>query len=336
MKPEIINKMNLAMAAPEVQEIIDNRDEVLMRFSPLFQLDTVSTLGKDVFQQFLSFKYNKHWSNLERQKNRLCVDMGVLRKTLCVLVDEARPINLRVDETLRLHGMGIGTLSAILLVAYPDKYGVWNSTSEKALRHLGLWPSAQRGATNGEKYDSVNRVLLDLADKLNIDLWTLDALWWRVGFDNPSAVMKNTLGTNETDNGRTLDAKEKSVWKIMNSVLQTVKNANGQTEQTTIKNKELLMSALQLEEHIRELLNTQGDKCAITGLPFQFDGDGNNANMRPSLDRIDSDGHYGASNVQLVCRFINFWKRDTPDEEFRRLIQVVRENKGADIIHSAE
>jgi len=47
--------------------------------------------------------------------------------------------------------------------------------------------------------------------------------------------------------------------------------------------------------------------------------------MRPSLDRIDSDEHYDASNVQLVCRFINFWKRDTPDEEFRQLITAVRE-----------
>ncbi|WP_299663147.1 hypothetical protein [uncultured Ruegeria sp.] len=33
---------------------------------------------------------------------------------------------------------------------------------------------------------------------------------------------------------------------------------------------------------------------------------------------------YSAENVQLVCRFINFWKQASPDDEFRRLINLVR------------
>lgn len=45
---------------------------------------------------------------------------------------------------------------------------------------------------------------------------------------------------------------------------------------------------------------------------------------RPSLDRIDSDGHYEAGNLQVVCRFINFWKGASDDEEFRRLLELVR------------
>ena len=44
----------------------------------------------------------------------------------------------------------------------------------------------------------------------------------------------------------------------------------------------------------------------------------------PSLDRIDSDGHYESSNVQLVCRFINLWKQAADDAEFRRVIMLVR------------
>jgi len=42
------------------------------------------------------------------------------------------------------------------------------------------------------------------------------------------------------------------------------------------------------------------------------------------LDRIDSSGHYELGNLQVVARFINFWKRDTEDFEFRRLLAVVR------------
>ena len=84
------------------------------------------------------------------------------------------------------------------------------------------------------------------------------------------------------------------------------------------------MSDAELEKRIRELLEIQGDRCAITGLPFQFQGAHEDANMLPSLDRIDSNGHYEATNVQLVCRFINFWKQAADDEEFRRLIMIVR------------
>ena len=42
------------------------------------------------------------------------------------------------------------------------------------------------------------------------------------------------------------------------------------------------------------------------------------------VSRFERDGHYEAANIQIVCRFVNFWKSDTPDEEFRRLLALVR------------
>ena len=63
------------------------------------------------------------------------------------------------------------------------------------------------------------------------------------------------------------------------------------------------------------------------GIPFHFHGPGADSNLLPSVDRVDSDGHYETSNVQIVCRFVNFLKSDTDDEEFRRLLILVR---GAD------
>ena len=47
-------------------------------------------------------------------------------------------------------------------------------------------------------------------------------------------------------------------------------------------------------------------------------------NLLPSVDRIDSDGHYELGNLQLVCQFINFWKGSGNNEEFRRLLMLVR------------
>ena len=62
----------------------------------------------------------------------------------------------------------------------------------------------------------------------------------------------------------------------------------------------------------------------VTGIPFHFHGPGADSNLLPSVDRIDSDGHYETGNIQIVCRFVNFWKSDTDDEEFRRLLMLVR------------
>jgi hypothetical protein len=126
------------------------------------------------------------------------------------------------------------------------------------------------------------------------------------------------------DDGRVLGALEKSIVAMRMSVENTVKNANGQLVQRILKKKELRMTAQQLEAAIRQLLAQQENKCALTGITFQFQGQHHDKNLLPSLDRKDSNGHYEEGNLQVVCQFINFWKGDADNEEFRRLLNVVR------------
>lgn len=123
---------------------------------------------------------------------------------------------------------------------------------------------------------------------------------------------------------RVLGAKERSIADIKYSVGKTVFAANGQVVERKVKEKELRMTEYELDRLLRHLLDVQGGRCAITGLPFQYQGAHSDTNMLPSLDRIDSNGHYEQGNLQLVCRFINFWKQAADDAEFRRLINVVR------------
>ena len=52
------------------------------------------------------------------------------------------------------------------------------------------------------------------------------------------------------------------------------------------------------------------------------------SNLRPSVDRIDSNGHYEHGNLQIVCQFVNFWKADSNNEEFKRLLMLVRSAEG--------
>lgn len=126
------------------------------------------------------------------------------------------------------------------------------------------------------------------------------------------------------NDGRILGAREKSIVEMRLSVENTVRNSNGQSVQRILKNKELRMTPSALEKHIASLLDLQGNRCALTGIPFEFVSPNANRNLAPSLDRIDSDGHYEAGNLQVVCQFINFWKSDSNNDEFRRLLELVR------------
>jgi hypothetical protein len=105
---------------------------------------------------------------------------------------------------------------------------------------------------------------------------------------------------------------------------QTVGDANGQVVERTVKIKELRMSRLELEKLIDELMEKRKNRCALTGIALQFHGDYQDDQLLPSLDRIDSNGHYEASNLQVVCRFVNFWKGDSANTEFLRLLGLIR------------
>ncbi len=161
---------------PEYLEMVSRQGEVTDRFGPLFR-DT-DTLTEADFLEFLSFNHNHHWTGLHRQTPNL-LEQGFdhLRKTIAILTDEARPMTERYDIAVeRQRGMSKGIATAVLIVAYPGQYGVWNDKSEKGLIQLGAWPELPRGASPGKTYEAINVTLNDLATTLGVDLWSLDGL----------------------------------------------------------------------------------------------------------------------------------------------------------------
>ncbi len=176
-----------AHRSASAQEIIDSCDEVLARFGPVFRLEHIPELAEEEVKAFLRFDSNKHWTGLHRQGNRICVDMDVLRHALAQLLDETKPLPERLVHAVEsVRGLGKGIATAMLLVAFPEKYGVWNNVSEKALRDLGVWPVFERGESFGHQYERVNDVLTHLGTELDVDLWTLDALLWFVVQQEPA------------------------------------------------------------------------------------------------------------------------------------------------------
>jgi hypothetical protein len=122
----------------------------------------------------------------------------------------------------------------------------------------------------------------------------------------------------------TYDARQKAIWRMANTVKNTVAQANGQQVLRTVKNKLCAFTDEELKTYIDQLISDQEGVCMLTGLQLQFDGEADDKAMLCSLDRIDSDGHYEPGNLQVVCQFVNSWKSDSRDAEFRRLLGLVR------------
>ncbi|RMD59354.1 DUF91 domain-containing protein, partial [Candidatus Parcubacteria bacterium] len=113
------------------------------------------------------------------------------------------PLAHRFDDALtRIRGLGKALASAILLVVYPDRYGVWNSTSESGLKILDLWPQFERGISVGQKYALLNDLFHRLTEALNIDLWTLDWLWWELVQQEEGLPREETALTVEASEQR--------------------------------------------------------------------------------------------------------------------------------------
>lgn len=165
---------------PEYQDIIDAREDVLARFQPEF-LD-VENISEATFRDFLSFSNNKHWTGLQRPTSKSTNDMPRLRNALSYLFDESIGISKRIDALTNggehdVPGLSTGILTPLLLVRFPNKYGVWNGKSESATKALKVWPSFERGSSRGKKYETLNNVFLQIAEKSALDLWCLDGIW---------------------------------------------------------------------------------------------------------------------------------------------------------------
>lgn len=170
----------------DVKTVIESRDKVLERYRPVFRPEHVPNLTAEEFLGFVRFENNCHWTNLTRKTTHVCDDLARLRSALSTLLDENQLVGSRVDKLLPkskprfIKGFGKALVTAVLHVAHPDKYGVWNNTSEEGMKIVRVWPRFERGATEGDRYQQINAVLNQLRKAVNTDLWTLDALWWRV------------------------------------------------------------------------------------------------------------------------------------------------------------
>ncbi|MEQ9569586.1 MAG: hypothetical protein RLN75_05305, partial [Longimicrobiales bacterium] len=170
-------------ASGEIEPRLEDRDVVLDEYGAVFSPEGIRELTPETFKGFLVFRNNRHWRSIHRQGGQIVSDMDALKEALLLLIDESIPLGERLSR-LRpkngepmIKGLARSVITPILLVAYPDRYGVLNQVAETAMQQLGVWPDLSAGADFATKYQRVNAVLNELARRLEIDLWTLDGLW---------------------------------------------------------------------------------------------------------------------------------------------------------------
>lgn len=156
-------------------DIFISKDSVLRKFQPIFSHSQINSLRQEDLERFLHFRNNHHWTSLDRQIKNLISDLGTLRKALIYVTNETIPIDQRIDNMPKVKGLGLDILTPILMMSDEEKYGVWNSKTDKFFTDFNLIPT--RNKSVGKFYEEVNSVLHQFSKDLNIGLWELDALF---------------------------------------------------------------------------------------------------------------------------------------------------------------
>ena len=184
----------------------------------------------------------------------------------------------------------------------------WDALHPKAKDFLATESTLQRLAPDNAAY------AIALIRGEPLDAWHALPAW----------TAKVAESKNKTGGAKVYGGLDKCVWRMADTAFHTTQYANGQTVAKVVKNKDCdFHSKTALEDYIRELIEVQEGQCAITGLKLNYDDPLEDDEMRASLDRIDSGGHYSKGNLQVVCRFVNRWKGADDNAGFKRLIDML-------------
>lgn len=102
-----------------------------------------------------------------------------------------------------------------------------------------------------------------------------------------------------------------------------MKKRNGYGGENQIKRGSLNAVCLNINityEYLIDLWRKQRGLCAISNIPLAHIL---NDMCSISIDRIDSNRGYLIGNVQFVCKWVNYAKRNNTDREFIKVIHLV-------------
>jgi hypothetical protein len=165
-----------------VRQHIEDRIQTYNFYRKKFGPTQVHNLREHEFHHFLTPSGNKSWTNLQRRCKEATSEMEKLKRALLHLQKEEFPVQMRLSDVSRggklyVKGFGKNLTTGLLHMFNSNKYGVWNTRSEKVLRHLKRLPYIS--SNFGESYVRFNSELTKFAGELKSTLIHLDVfLWW--------------------------------------------------------------------------------------------------------------------------------------------------------------
>ena len=174
------------------------REQAYNSFSPHFKQDNLKNMEavSHAYGRWLLASNNKSWTNLYRRGSEALVQPTKLCKLLSFIQQEMVPIEKRIQKglagTYKVDGIGKGILTGLLHTMYPEKYGVWNGSTIKALKKLDITIPLMYSFKRGRTYVRVNAVLNKMASCLDTDLTYVDGFMWYVATRAPVHHTRNT------------------------------------------------------------------------------------------------------------------------------------------------
>lgn len=85
------------------------------------------------------------------------------------------------------------------------------------------------------------------------------------------------------------------------------------------------------KKEIYQLYLNQEGKCALSGVEMtHFRTNKEEGDTNISIDRIDPEGQYVISNIQLVCKRVNYMKHNKDQKTFLNWVSLIYNNSNND------
>jgi hypothetical protein len=185
------------------------------------QPDAIQKLTDDALKTIFLKYYNSNGGDKQvfnkLNRDRIIRDVDKFRKTIYYLLDESINIKERVNQVLtsddKIKGIGRGLMSALLNDFKPEKYCIWNNSTELGLDVLG-WKNDIRGDSLGMKYQGVLELLnkiTNLRPDLNLTYDNIDQFLYAISADQEGIKKVEQISNSLIDIKKLCDLLEKGV-----------------------------------------------------------------------------------------------------------------------------
>lgn len=163
-----IDKFKEFMNTPNGREWQDDRKQRRKLFSRIFGKEHIDKISEEEFKNILKMLWATGvWTNKEFKASQIVQKNGMerIRKRFKDLLYGDRPFRERYEDFRRqIFGLGISSISEILVFVAPDKYCLWNKTPINSLPFLKMKELLPKRVWNtwsvdGKSYEGCTKVL---------------------------------------------------------------------------------------------------------------------------------------------------------------------------------